>query len=91
MLQRHTGEQIATERGFNICSNSWEGAERNPALGKEEESKRKGKSTAFLHSVLVKLPAHSLGRDYFGTASPAMCEMPVASENLSKYEKVFYE
>jgi len=60
-------------------------------LAKEEESKRKGKTTAFPRSVLAKYPDRSLGHNYFGTASPAMCEMPSASENLSKYEKVFYE
>lgn len=77
------------ELGFNICSNSWEGSERNPVLGKEEESKKKGKSTTFPHSILAKLPAHSLGHNYFGTAAPAMCEMPSVWEKLSKYENGF--
>lgn len=86
---RQAGDQIATELGFNICSNGWEGAGRNPALGKEEELKSKGKSMIFPHSALAKQPARSLGRNYFATASPAVCETPSVSGNLSKPENVF--
>lgn len=76
-------EQTATELRFNICSNSWERPGRNPALGKAEESKRKGKSSTFPLCCCQPTP---MGTAILGEHR-LMCEMPPASENnLSKQE-----
>lgn len=57
---------------------------------RRRKAKEREKVQLSPHCVLAKLPAPSLGRHYFGTASPATCEMPSVPENLSKYENVFF-